>query len=444
MVKFLSNYLNDKKILVVLRIFHVFCLVALLSGCKNTAVGNSLKDSLAPDPQLKATPPVLGNSTPTPGVTSSPTQLIKLPSDFPREIPLYPNAELQEVTPGDISTDSVTRIVWKSSDPNNIIQGFYQKAFETEKWEIISRPSGDSEGTLSATQNQLKVSLSFPSPKSSGATTEFIMEYSRGKIAAIKPSPSISLSPSSSPSPLTSSSPSPLPSNTAIAPNSNEIPPELRQAVTEVVQLGILKIKSGGNLETVTSLPDPNKITTRRDYARWLMEANNKIYDSRAAKKIRLGVATSAPAFTDISPNDPDFPAIQGLAEAGIIPSGLSGDGKDVKFRPDDALTREQMLLWKVPLDTRQALPTANIDAVKEKWGFQDSSKIDTFASRALLADYNNGDLANVRRVYGFTTLFQPKKSVTRAEAVASLWYFGTQGDGLSVKDVLQPKTPTN
>jgi hypothetical protein len=442
MVKFLSSYLKDKKILVVLRIFYVFCLVALLSGCKNTAVGNSLKDSLAPDPQLKATPPVLGNSTPTPGVTSSPTQLIKLPSDFPTEIPLYPNAELQEVTPGENSTDSVTRIVWKSSDPNNIIQGFYQKAFETQKWEIISRPSGDTDGTLSATQNQLNVSLSFPSQKSSGATTEFIMEYSRGKIAAIKPSPSISLSPSSSPSPLTSSSPSP--SNNTIAPNSNEIPPELRQAVMEVVQLGILKIKSGVNLETVTSLPDPNKITTRRDYARWLMEANNKIYDSRAAKKIRLGVATSAPAFTDISPNDPDFPAIQGLAEAGIIPSGLSGDGKDVKFRPNDALTREQMLLWKVPLDTRQALPTANIDAVKEKWGFQDSSKIDTFASRALLADYNNGDLANVRRVYGFTTLFQPKKPVTRAEAVASLWYFGTQGEGLSAKDVLQPKTPTN
>lgn len=444
MVRILSNSLKDKKFLVLLRIVSVFCLVGLLSSCKNTAVGNSLKDSLAPDPQLKATPTVLGNSTPTPGVTSSPTQPIKLPSDFPSEIPLYPNAELQEVTPAENATDSVTRLLWKSSDPNNIIQGFYQKAFETQKWEMISRPSGDSEGTLSATQNQLKVSLSFPSPKSSGATTEFIMEYSRGKITAIKPSPSISLSPSSSPSPLTSSSPSPLPSNTTIAPNSNETPPELRQAVTEVTQLGILKIKSGVNLETVTSLPDPNKMTTRRDYARWLMEANNKIYDSRAAKKIRLGVATSAPAFTDISPNDPDFPAIQGLAEAGIIPSGLSGDSKDVKFRPDEALTREQMLLWKVPLDTRQALPTANIDAVKEKWGFQDSSKIDTFASRALLADYNNGDLANVRRVYGFTTLFQPKKPVTRAEAVASLWYFGTQGEGLSAKDVLQPKTPTN
>jgi len=442
MVRILSNSLKDKKFLVLLRIVSVFCLVGLLSSCKNTAVGNSLKDSLAPDPQLKATPAVLGNSTPTPGVTSSPTQPIKLPSDFPAEIPLYPNAELQEVTPAENATDSVTRLLWKSSDPNNIIQGFYQKAFETQKWEMISRPSGDSEGTLSATQNQLKVSLSFPSLKSSGATTEFIMEYSRGKFAAIKPSPSIS--PSIFPSPSIASSPSPSPSNTTIAPNSNEIPPELRQAVTEVTQLGILKIKSGVNLETVTSLPDPNKMTTRRDYARWLMEANNKIYDSRAAKKIRLGVATSAPAFTDISPNDPDFPAIQGLAEAGIIPSGLSGDGKDVKFRPDEALTREQMLLWKVPLDTRQALPTANIDAVKEKWGFQDSSKIDTFASRALLADYNNGDLANVRRVYGFTTLFQPKKPVTRAEAVASLWYFGTQGDGLSVKDVLQPKTPTN
>ena len=75
------------------------------------------------------------------------------------------------------------------------------------------------------------------------------------------------------------------------------------------------------------------------------------------------------------------------------------------------------MILWKVPLDTRQVLPTANIEGVKEKWGFQDASGIDSQASRGL-ADFNNGDLANIRRVFGFTTLFQPKKSVTGAESL--------------------------
>jgi hypothetical protein len=95
-------------------------------------------------------------------------------------------------------------------------------------------------------------------------------------------------------------------------------------------------------------------------------------------------------------------------------------------------------------LDTRQILPATNIEAVKDKWGFQDASKIDSQASRAILADFNNGDLANIRRVFGFTTLFQPKKAVTRAEAAASLWYFGVQGEGLSAEDAKEAKSATN
>ncbi|HEY9747138.1 MAG TPA: S-layer homology domain-containing protein, partial [Allocoleopsis sp.] len=91
-----------------------------------------------------------------------------------------------------------------------------------------------------------------------------------------------------------------------------------------------------------------------------------------------------------------------------------------------------------LPLDTRQALPTASLDAVKETWGFQDAAKIDPKALRAVLADFQNGDLANIRRALGYTTLFQPKKSVTRAEAAATLWYFGSQGEGVSALELLQ------
>jgi hypothetical protein len=96
------------------------------------------------------------------------------------------------------------------------------------------------------------------------------------------------------------------------------------------------------------------------------------------------------------------------------------------------------MLLWKVPTDTRQPLPTANLDAIKQTWGFQDAAKISPKAQQAILADYQNGDLSNVRRVFGYTTLFQPKRVVTRAEAAASLWYFGYAGDGISAQEVLK------
>jgi hypothetical protein len=55
----------------------------------------------------------------------------------------------------------------------------------------------------------------------------------------------------------------------------------------------------------------------------------------------------------------------------------LSNDPSAVLFRPDASLNREDLIAWKVPLDTRKALPNASIDTLKETWGFQDTAKID-------------------------------------------------------------------
>jgi hypothetical protein len=141
---------------------------------------------------------------------------------------------------------------------------------------------------------------------------------------------------------------------------------------------------------------------------------------------------------------DIDFPVIQGLAETGLIPSPLSGDSTAVLFRPDAPLTREQLILWKIPLDTRQPLPTANLEAVNQTWGFQDTAKIDPKALRAVLADFQNGQQSNIRRVFGYTTLFQPKKPVSRGEAAAALSYFGTQDEGISAGEALNLKRSPN
>jgi hypothetical protein len=125
----------------------------------------------------------------------------------------------------------------------------------------------------------------------------------------------------------------------------------------------------------------------------------------------------------------------------------LSGDSTAALFRPDVPLTRETLVLWKVPLDTRQTLPTASLDTVKQTWGFQDVAKIDPKTWRAVVADFQNGEQSNIRRVFGYTTLFQPKKTVTRGEAVAAVWYFGSQGEGLSAREALllknQPSQPS-
>ncbi|MEO1446686.1 MAG: S-layer protein, partial [Cyanobacteria bacterium J06635_11] len=160
-------------------------------------------------------------------------------------------------------------------------------------------------------------------------------------------------------------------------------------------------------------------------------------------RKIRSGVNSSQPVFQDVPVSDPDFAAIQGLSEAGIIPSPLTGSSTTITFRPDSPLTRKDLLLWKVPLDTRQPLPQATAAAVQEAWGFQDAGKVEPRALQAVLADHQNGDFANIRRAYSYTTLFQPNKAATRAEAAAVLWRFGNSTEGITAGELRAPQADT-
>jgi len=229
--------------------------------------------------------------------------------------------------------------------------------------------------------------------------------------------------------------------NSSIAPpkptDLSQAPAEFQAYITDLTNLGALQITGSKGFE-------PGKAITRREYARWLVAANNSIYASVPARKIRLGASSDQPAFKDVASKDPDFGAIQGLANAGLIPSTLSGASGMVNFRPNSPLTREDLIFWKVPVDIRRSLPNATLDAVKESWGFQDAAKIDPKVLRAVLADYQNSDLSNIRRAFGYTTLFNPKKTGSRAEAAAVLWFFGAQGDGLSAKDALQSDQPNS
>jgi hypothetical protein len=221
-----------------------------------------------------------------------------------------------------------------------------------------------------------------------------------------------------------------------------EAPPELRQSIEDLAALGVLSVQSAqvknNSNDTITNSFAPSKNITRREYARWLVGANNAMYVNNPAKQVRLVSQSSEPSFSDVPKTDVDFSVIQGLAEAGLVPSLLSGDSTAVLFRPDAVLTREQLILWKVPLDIRQPLPTASLEAVNQSWGFQDTAKIDPKALRAVLADFQNGSKSNIRRVFGYTTLFQPKKPVSRAEAAGALSYFGTEGEGISAGEMVR------
>ncbi len=449
-------------------------LFSSLTACANIPTAKNLEQSLAADPRLQNNPAILAETQESEAPAGQNQPKLQLPADFPKDIPLYPNAELQEVVPTSGSENKVSTR-WLSSDPSNLISSFYRNQFQTNNWQILQQPPDEAGGAFEARRNNLlaKVSIQPQSVTNSTANqpqtaTTLLIEYTSNSSTQPNPTTSPGEATSNLPQPGDPQFIGPIPqTNLATQPENtvesqttatvtpasqefsdlNKAPQELRQYIQDLAGLGVLSIDSQtnkSNFTVSTNQFEPAKTITHREYARWLVATNNAMYASNPAKQIRLAAETTQPAFSDVSKTDPDFPEIQGLAEAGLIPSSLSGDSTTVLFRPDAPLTREQLVLWKVPLDTRQALPTANLDAVKQTWGFQDVGKIDPKALRAVLADFQNGEQSNIKRVFGYTTLFQPKKPVTRAEAAAALWYFGTQGEGISAVEALKVKTPQN
>lgn len=429
-------------------------IIPLLTACAGGTIGSILEESLAPDSRLQENQTVTGAKNISVAHNESKKSRVNLPENFPQGIPIYPNAKLLAIQTSQGRDNKVT-IQWLSKDPSSIITDFYSQQLQKNNWEIINRKqiTKDFQSVLFAKHNHVEVNISIQPQKSNNTSsrqsknhmdTEIsiayivnqkhnIPEYQTNlpkleKSELIKPM----LKEESKSQSLNQITPS---KNTFSIIKDNKVPQQLRQYVKDLTLLGILK-EPNNNIKNSASNTDkqfkPNKIITRREYAYWLLGANNSMYLNNPAKQIRLASVNDRPVFKDISSQDPDFPTIQGLAEAGLISSSLSGDTKAVLFRPDAPLTREQLLLWKIPLDVRESLPEADINLVKQVWGFQDVDKIGPKVLRALLADHQNGEKSNIRRVFAYTTLFQPKKAVTCAEAAASLWYFGTEAEGIS------------
>lgn len=374
--------------------------IVLVSGCNGE---KSLQNTLAPDPKLN---PAGGTETSTAASNNS------LPADFP----LYPQAKLQSTetqTQGTVAT-------WTTPDPIGLVYTFYQKELAAKQWQIVTAPS-DSNPQIVANQQQLSVTIA-AQPRSeqqqTGVTT-YTISWQGAATPEPTPTPTTSTPAITSPTPTVS----PLPSTKPIS----KLPTTTAEYLKDLTQIGVL----------TSADTSPNRAVTRREYARWLVAAHNRITGTKPTQQLKLATTDTKPIFQDVPSTNPDFPSIQGLAEAGLIPSSLSGDAISVLFRPNALLTREQLILWKVPLDTRQPLPPASLDAVKQTWGFQDAGKVDPRALRAVLADFQNGEQANIRRVFGYTTLFQPKKTVNLGEVATALWYFGANSEGLSAHDAI-------
>jgi len=382
----MNMFLNKLEIFASLTI----CLLVSVSGCANNPASKDLEQILAADPQLENNPPFTELTETTSQNNQQPETPLQLPTNIPSEISPSPDSELVEKSePSAISTLPPTPQPEIQPSPNVIASP-----------EVLTTP--------------------FPTPSVAALSTS-------------TPVPSDVMPEISTPTP---------PESPVLKKALNEVPTGLRPYIADLSKLGVFQQeqpKNQSNPDSTTILVKPENLVSRRVYARWLVNANNQIFANNPAKHIRLAGKNEKPIFEDVPKNDPDFAVIQGLAEAGLIPSPLSGDVSVVKFRPDDFLTREYLILWKVPLDFRKPLPEATIEKVKAAWDFQDTSKIDPAALKAVLADAQN-DFSNIRRVFGYTRLFRPDKTVSRAEAAAVLWYFGDQKEGLSAQMALQAK----
>ena len=209
---------------------------------------------------------------------------------------------------------------------------------------------------------------------------------------------------------------------------------------------------SGGNLIGLEDTPSPNKEMimdlknlgvfdnlgkdfnllepiTRGEYMALLYYANNAIRSQE--NHLRLAPAFD-PGFSDIDSSHPNYKYVQALANA-----GYSVGYPDNTFKPDQPITREELIGTKVPLDigTKE-------DRDNNEGEFSDYEQID----RKFKSDIN-WDIyfvvgekgSNTARAFGSIKSFKPQQPVWGYEAVATLWQFGTDFSGLEPETAIDP-----
>lgn len=165
----------------------------------------------------------------------------------------------------------------------------------------------------------------------------------------------------------------------------------------------------------------PNQPITRGEYVTWLYKAYNAIQPGQR----QLHLAPQAgQQFKDVSANHPAYKYIQALAYTGYSIGYLDGT-----FRPDQPLSREEMIGIKVALDCGKDLPPyrSQMECV---WKFTDGKQVDERFTGYVHQDfYISGPKGNnIQRAFGKIGVFHPKQAVLRNEAAATLWQEGQFG----------------
>ncbi|MCA9788268.1 MAG: S-layer homology domain-containing protein, partial [Cyanobacteria bacterium HKST-UBA05] len=113
---------------------------------------------------------------------------------------------------------------------------------------------------------------------------------------------------------------------------------------------------------------------------------------------------------------------VQALSNA-----GYSVGYEDGTFRPNAALTREEMIGIKVGLDKgKRVQPDRSM--MNYVWKFSDGDKVDErFTGYIYQDNYGGGKKGNnIQRAFGKIGTFKPTQPVLRSEAAATLWQVGS------------------
>ena len=134
-------------------------------------------------------------------------------------------------------------------------------------------------------------------------------------------------------------------------------------------------------------------------------------------------------SFVDLPSSHPAYPYV------GVYAMTLPLADPQRKFRPDEPLTREELLAYKSEVDWGKPT-TATATQVSQAWQFSDAAAITPEYLGAILKDQTPN--SNLKRVWGATTRLEPQTPVTRAEAAASLWRIGPEAGGRTAEEVVQ------
>lgn len=190
---------------------------------------------------------------------------------------------------------------------------------------------------------------------------------------------------------------------------------------TEITQLAQLQVFAGDSGQF-----NPQQPITRAEFIRWLVRSNNAIYKDSPGKQIRLAESGQA-TFPDVPSTHPDFRYIQGM-----VNSGFAVGYEENMFRPDQPLTREEMIAIKAGFDGGGVLHDESqgerLNSIYVP-AWSDLNQISKQFYLSFNTEYsplgNDNRVENVDRTFGAIKAFRPKAPVTRAEAAICMSVIG-------------------